>query len=130
MPRAMRLISALVLLIKATLAMSIKDVKEKGIVPTSCELRQSKYLNTLVKQDHRFTKRLVKPRLRIFSFYTAWQTLQGYEMMNMIRKGQMQGVNKRDILSQVSFITSSFEVVPCRHAFPCRFVATQPPASL
>jgi hypothetical protein len=45
-----------------------------------------------------------------FSSETAWQTLQGYEAMNMIRKGQMHGVDKGDILSQVMFIASLFEV--------------------
>ncbi len=90
---------------------AFKDLKEEGGVPTSCELRQRKYLNNLVEQDHRFIKRLVKPGLGFFTFYTAWQTLQGYEVMNMVRKGQMRGVNKGDILSQVAFITSLFGVV-------------------
>ena len=89
---------------------AFKDLKEEGGVPTSCELRQRKYLNNLVEQDHRFIKRLVKPGLGFFTFYTAWQTLQGYEVMNMVRKGQMRGVNKGDILSQVAFITSLFGV--------------------
>ena len=34
----------------------------------------------------------------------------GYEATNMIRKGQMHGVGKGDILSQVKFIASLFEV--------------------
>lgn len=89
---------------------AFKDLKEEGVVPSSCELRQSKYLNNLVEQDHRFIKRLGKPGLGFFWFYPAWQTLQGYEVMNMIRKGQMRGVNKGDILSQVAFITSLFGV--------------------
>jgi transposase, IS6 family len=41
------------------------------------ELRQIKYLNNLVEQDHRFIKRLVKAGLGFFSFETAWNTLQG-----------------------------------------------------
>jgi transposase, IS6 family len=75
-----------------------------------CELRQSKYLNNLVEQDHRFIKRLVKPGMGFFSFETAWRTLQGYEAMNMIRKGQMQGVEKGDSPSQATFIAELFEV--------------------
>ena len=43
----------------------------------SVELRQVKYLNNLIEQDHRFIKRLVKPGMGFFSFETAWQTLQG-----------------------------------------------------
>src|SRR6266550_9089198 len=33
----------------------------------------------------------VKPGLGFFSFETAWRTLQGYEVMHMMRKGQMRG---------------------------------------
>jgi len=45
-----------------------------------------------------------------FSFESAWRTLRGYEAMHMIRKGQMQGVNKRDITGQVTFIAHLFGV--------------------
>jgi transposase-like protein len=38
------------------------------------------------------TKRLVKPGMGFFSFETAGRTLQGYEVMNMMRKGQVRGV--------------------------------------
>jgi len=40
----------------------------------------------------------------------AWRTLQGYEAMNMLRKGQTQGVPKRDSLSQATFIAALFGV--------------------
>lgn len=75
------------------------------------EQRPFKYLNNLVEQDHRFIKRLVKPGMGFFSFETAWRTLQGYEMMNIIRKGQMQGMNKGDCLRQVAFIAEVSGVV-------------------
>ncbi len=45
-----------------------------------------------------------------FEFETAWKTLQGYESMSMIRKGQMSGVAKGDIPGQVTFIASLFGV--------------------
>jgi transposase-like protein len=89
---------------------AVKELKAVGDLPTSCELRQSKYLNNLVEQDHRFIKRLVKPGLGFFSFETAGKTLQGYEVMNMIRKGQVQGVNRGGSLSQATFIAELFEV--------------------
>jgi transposase, IS6 family len=63
-----------------------------------------------VEQDHRFIKRRVKPRLGFFSFETAWNTLQGYEVMHMVRKGQMRGVEKGDIMGQIAFISSLFGV--------------------
>jgi IS6 family transposase len=52
----------------------------------------------------------VKPGLGFFSFQTAWRTLQGYEVMHMIRKGQVRGVEKGAISDQITFIASLFGV--------------------
>ena len=89
---------------------AFKELKAEGIMPDSCELRQRKYLNNLIEQDHRFIKRLVKLGMGFFSFETAWRTLQGYEVMNMLRKGQIHGVEKGDSMKQVAFIASLFGV--------------------
>jgi IS6 family transposase len=89
---------------------AIADLKAMGIMAESVELRQVKYLNNIVEQDHRFIKRLVKPGMGFFSFESAWRTLQGYEAMNMLRKGQMRGVEKGDSMGQVAFIASLFGV--------------------
>ena len=85
-------------------------LKATGMLPESVELRQVTYLNNLIEQDHRFIKRLVKPGLGFFSMETAGRTLQGYEVTNMLRKGQVKGVGKGDINGQVSFIASLFGV--------------------
>src|SRR5258707_9130274 len=89
---------------------AFKELKAERLMPDACELRQSKYLNNLVEQDHRFIKRLVKLRMGFFSSETAWRTLQGYEAMNMLRKGQIYSVDKRDSIKQVAFIASLFGV--------------------
>jgi IS6 family transposase len=89
---------------------AFKELKAERILPDSCELRQRKYLNNLIEQDHSFIKRLVKLGMGFFSFETAWRTLQGYEAMNMLRKGQIHGVEKGDSTKQVAFIASLFEV--------------------
>jgi len=44
------------------------------------------------------------------TFETAWRTLQGHEALNMIRKGQMQGVVKGDVRSQMALISTLFGV--------------------
>jgi transposase-like protein len=75
-----------------------------------CALRQVKYLNNLIEQDHRFIKRRTRPGLGFFSFETAQRTLAGYETMNMIRKGQMKGAEKGDILAQVKLINRLFGI--------------------
>jgi IS6 family transposase len=56
---------------------ALKELKSEGLMPDSCELRQSKYLNNLVEQGHRFIKRLVKLGMGFFSFETAWRTRAG-----------------------------------------------------
>jgi hypothetical protein len=75
----------------------LQDEKQ---VPERCQLRSNKYLNNLIEQDHRFIKRLVKAGLGFWSFLTAWRTLRGYEIMHMIRKGQLRGAERGDVVSQ------------------------------
>jgi transposase, IS6 family len=65
---------------------ALKDLKADETLPKPTELRQVKYLNNLIKQDHRFIKRRTNPGLGFSSFNTARRTIQGYEAMNMIRK--------------------------------------------
>ncbi len=85
-----------------------QELKSEGILSEGCEIRQIKYLNNIVEQDHRFIKRRVKPGLGFKSFQTAARTLKGYEIMNMIRKGQCEGTAKGDIQSQNIFIENLF----------------------
>jgi putative transposase len=53
------------------------------------EMRQVKYLNNIVEQDHRAIKRQTRPMLGFKSFWSAAVTLAGVELMHMIRKGQL-----------------------------------------
>lgn len=89
---------------------AIDELKSDQSLGKTTELRRVKYLNNIVEQDHRFIKRLVNPRMGFGSFNTARRTLRGYETMNMIRKGQIQGVEKGDILGQVGFVSQIFGV--------------------
>jgi transposase-like protein len=87
---------------------AVETLKALDHLGRDCELRQVKYLNNLIEQDHRFIKRRTRPGLGFFSFDTAQRTLAGFETMNMIRKGQAKGVDKGDILAQVYFINNLF----------------------
>ncbi len=89
---------------------AFNDLKAAGLIAPSCELRQVKYLNNLIEQDHRFIKRLTRPGMGFFSFETAWRTLQGFEVMNMIRKGQLQGADKGDVKGQIALVATLFGV--------------------
>ena len=51
-------------------------------------IRQVKYLNNMVEQDHRGIKRITKPMLGFKSFVSAAATLTGIELCHMLRKGQ------------------------------------------
>jgi len=53
------------------------------------ELRQSKYVNNIVEQDHRAIKRIVRPTLGFKSFGCARKLIAGIELMYMIKKGQL-----------------------------------------
>jgi transposase-like protein len=56
---------------------------------TSIVVKQVKYLNNIVEQDHRAVKRITKPMFGCKSFQSAKNILSGIEIMHMIRKGQM-----------------------------------------
>jgi transposase, IS6 family len=90
---------------------AIAELKAAGILPEAVELRQVKYLNNLIEQDHRFLKRLTKPGMGFFSFVTAGRTLQGFEVMNMIQKGQLRGAEKGDVRAQVALVAKLFRGV-------------------
>jgi transposase, IS6 family len=89
---------------------AFNELKAEGRIPQSCELRPVNYLSNLIEQDHRFIKRLTKPGLGFFSLETAWRTIRGFEIMNMMRKGQLQGVGKGNVEAQVTFIAKLFDV--------------------
>ena len=57
---------------------------------TAITIRQCKYLNNIVEQDHRAVKRIIRPMLGFKSFGCARIILGGIEIMHMIRKGQMR----------------------------------------
>lgn len=88
-----------------------KTLKADETLPQVTELRQNKYLNNTVEQDHRFIKRLTNPGMGFCSFNTARRILKGYEAINMICKGQVAGVEKGDVEAQVKFLTQIFGVV-------------------
>jgi putative transposase len=71
-------------------------------------IRQVKYLNNMVEQDHRFVKRLVNPGLGFGAFHTAQGTIQGYEAMHRLRKGQIEGIAQGDVLAQNRVINQIF----------------------
>jgi putative transposase len=58
------------------------------------EIRQIKYLNNILEQDHRCIKRLTKPMMGFKAFHSASTTLVGIEVAHMIRKNQFANDNR------------------------------------
>ena len=83
---------------------AFKAIKDNGLIPETTELRQVKYLNNVLEQDHRFCKRRIRYSQWLQTFGTAEATIAGYESMHMIRKGQVKGIERKDALSQKMFI--------------------------
>jgi len=57
---------------------AVDELKAEEQLTTTTELRQVKYLNNRVEQDHRFIKRLTKPGMGFGSFNTARRTLRRF----------------------------------------------------
>jgi IS6 family transposase len=89
---------------------AVGELKEKGTIRRGCNLRQCKYLNNIVEQDHRTVKRRTWLAKGYGSVPTAWRTLRGIEAMDMIRKGRVRRVAKGDAIAQVKFIEKLFGI--------------------
>ncbi|WP_119681912.1 IS6 family transposase [Indioceanicola profundi] len=87
-----------------------KTMKRTGELWRFAKLRQRKYLNNIVEQDHRRIKRLVRPGLGFKSFHTARRTIAGYEIMTMVCKDQVRAVPANSMPIQATFIASLFGV--------------------
>jgi transposase-like protein len=73
--------------------LAIDELKNDKILLKNVGIRQIKYLNNIIEQDHRSIKRIVNPMLGFQSFRSANKTLKGIEAMNMIKKGQINNLN-------------------------------------
>ncbi len=63
-----------------------------------------------LEQDHRAIKRRVNAKQGFREFQAAQRTIQGYEAMNMMRKGQVRWVSGTDVLRQIRFIKKLFDL--------------------
>jgi IS6 family transposase len=86
------------------------EMKKDGVLWRRSRLRQVKYLNNIVEQDHRSVTRLSRPGLGFGGFWTARRTLAGYEAMAMMRKGQVRNISGNDIRAQPKFIAGLFPI--------------------
>jgi putative transposase len=66
-------------------------------------IRQVKYLNKIVEQDHRGAKRVTPPMLDFKAFHTARCTLVGIELIHMLRKGQLVDGSGQSLTAAAQF---------------------------
>jgi len=68
---------------------AVEELRKEKKMPLGIQLRQVKYLNNIVEQDHRFIKKRVRSMLGLKSFRTATSIISGIEAMHMVKKGQL-----------------------------------------
>ncbi len=89
---------------------AIAGVNEEGTMRRRCRHRPIQYLNNILEQDHRAIKRRVKAKQSFREFRAAQRTIEGYEAMHMIRKGQARWVRVDDVRKQNHFIDKLFDL--------------------
>jgi transposase, IS6 family len=89
---------------------AVEALKADGTLPRRVRLRQCKYLNNVIEQDHRNVKKRTWLAKGYGSFQSAWRTLEGIETMSMIRKGPVRWVAKGDVVAEARFIAKLFAI--------------------
>jgi transposase, IS6 family len=87
---------------------AVAALKKRGILPRRVRLRQCKYLNNVIEQDHRVSKKRVWLAKGYKAFASARRTLEGIETMHMIRKGRVRRVAKKDVVAEARFVAELF----------------------
>jgi transposase, IS6 family len=87
---------------------AIPAMKKEGMLRRRCKHRPVQYLNNVLEQDHRAIKRRVKAKQGFREFQAAQRTIQGYEAMHRIGKGQARWVSGNDIRRQNRFVDRLF----------------------
>jgi transposase, IS6 family len=89
---------------------ALADIKKDGTLRRRCRHRPVQYLNNILEQDHRAVKRRVNAKQGFSEFQAARRTIQGYEEISMLRKGQVRRVPGTDVRRQNRFIERLFEL--------------------
>ena len=89
---------------------AIPDSKKEGTLRNRCRHRPVQYLNNILEQDPRAIKRRVNAKQGFREFQAARRTIQGYEAVPVIRKEQVRWVAGDDLLLQIQFIDSLFDL--------------------
>ena len=69
-------------------------------IPFQILVRQIKYLNNIVEQDHRSVKKITKPMMGFKAFHSAKATIAGIELHHMLKKGQHKNFGDAPVYEQ------------------------------
>ena len=89
---------------------AIHELKNEKKLSKNIEIRQVKYLNNIVEQDHRSIKRIIVPMLDFHFFHSPSKTLKGIEAMNMVKKRQVNNLNY-SVFNEVKYINQLFGII-------------------
>jgi transposase, IS6 family len=89
---------------------AIYECQEDGVLRKRCRHRPVQYLNNILEQDHRAIKKRIAASLHFRRYKCARRTIEGYEAIHMIRKGQVRWLGKNDVVAQNRFIDRIFEL--------------------
>ena len=87
-----------------------RQLEKKKKWPPDLELRQCKYLNNMVEQDHRCVKWKMNHAMGYHTMWNAWSTTTGVEIMHMLRKGQVPFLSKESAQGIRNFIHRLFDI--------------------
>ena len=89
---------------------AIDELKNEKKLFKNVKIRQTRYLNNIIEQDHRSIKRIIVPMLGFQFFHSASKTLKGIEAMNMVKKRQVNNLNY-SVFNEVKYINQLFGII-------------------
>jgi IS6 family transposase len=87
---------------------AIFESKDEGVLRKRCKHRHVQYLDNVLEQDPRAIERQVNAKQHFRRFSSVRRTIEGYEAMHMIRKGQARWGKEGDVRAQARLISERF----------------------
>ena len=82
---------------------AIRELQNEGQLHRSCRHRTRRYSNNRIESDHRHIKRRLRSMHGPRTLATACAVIAGIEAVQMIRKGQVLGITKKNLHGQAGY---------------------------
>jgi IS6 family transposase len=79
---------------------ALRELQSEGCIVRRCRQRTRRYCNNRIESDHRHIKRRLRAMQGPRTAATAWAVIQGIEAAQIIRKGQVLGITRRNLHGQ------------------------------